>query len=231
MKLIVLTGGIACGKTTVGDYLQQYYNIPIIDSDKITYQLQRPGGSAYAKIVKVFGDKYLNSDKTINRKKLGDLVFHDFSERRKLNHIVHPLVLRTIFCETIKCWFSREPIVVVDVPLFFEIHMKPKFFDEVVTVAVKPEVQIERLMKRNNFSLETAESRIKSQIPIEKKCKQSTFVINNEGSKEETKKQVDSLIKKLRSENQIFTRYPDPIFLLFLLLLIIVVIVFITKRR
>lgn len=231
MKLIVLTGGIACGKTTVGNYLQQHYNIPIVDSDKITYQLQRPGGKAYTKIVKTFGEQYLNSDKTINRKKLGDLVFHDFSERRKLNHIVHPLVLRSIFCEIIKLWFSKEQIVVVDIPLFFEIHMKPHYFDEVVTVAVKPEIQIQRLMKRNNLSLEAAESRIKSQIPIEKKCKQSTFVINNEGSEDETKNQIDILVGKLKSESHIFTRFPDPIYLLFILLFIIMIIVFAVKSK
>lgn len=231
MKLIVLTGGIACGKTTVGNYLQQRYKIPIVDSDKITYQLQKPGGKAYKKIVNTFGEAYLNSDKTINRKKLGDLVFHDFSERRKLNHIVHPLVLRSIFTEVIKSWFSKEPIVVVDIPLFFEIHMKPHFFDEVVCVAVKPEVQIERLMKRNSLSLEAAESRIKSQIPIEKKCKQSTYVIDNGGSEEETKKQIDVLIGKLKSQNQIFTRFPDPIYLLFILFLIVVIIVFTVKRK
>lgn len=230
MKLIVLTGGIACGKTTVGNYLHQRYNIPIVDSDKITYQLQRPGGKAYKKIVTTFGEAYLNSDRTINRKKLGDLVFHDFSERRKLNHIVHPLVLRSIFVEIIKCWFSKESIVVVDIPLFFEIHMKPHFFDEVVTVAVKPEVQIERLMKRNNLSLEAAESRVKSQIPIEKKCAQSTYVIDNEGTEEETKKQIDTLVEKLKSQNQIFTRFPDPIYLLFIIILIITIIVYKLKR-
>ncbi|OHT10870.1 Dephospho-CoA kinase [Tritrichomonas foetus] len=224
MKLVILTGGIACGKSTVGDYMNQKYGITVIDSDKITYQLQQPGGKAYNKIVQVFGEKYLNPDKTINRKELGNLVFNDFSKRRILNHIVHPLVLRTIFFESMKHWFMRERIVVLDIPLFFEIHMKKEYFDEVLTVSVKKEVQIERLMKRNDLTLEAAESRVSSQIPIEKKEEQSTFVVHNGGTIEDMQKQVDEFVKFVGSKQQIITRYPDPLFILFFLASIVVLL-------
>ena len=227
MKLVVLTGSIACGKSMVGHYMSDKYGITIIDSDKITMQLQQPGAEAYKRIVATFGEKFLNDDKTINRKELGNLVFNDFSQRRKLNRIVHPLVLKTIFFETVKHWLKREKIVVLDIPLFFEIHMKKMYFDEVVTVALKPETQLQRLMKRNGLDENAAQSRIKSQMPIEKKCEMSTYVINNDGDIEQTKAQVDKFINYLNQKQRLLTRYPDPLFVIFIILSIIILAIFI----
>lgn len=226
MKILVLTGGIACGKTTVAKYFHDKYHITIIDSDLITYQLQQPGAKAYNQIVKVFGSKYINPDQTLNRKELGNLVFHDKSQRKKLNQIVHPLVIRTIIKEVIKSWTQRKKVVILDIPLFFEIKMKPKYFDEVITVSVSPDVQIERLMKRNDLSHEDALSRITSQMPIEIKCELSTVVINNDGDESDFKADVDNLMKKIYSQSQIFTRYPDPLSLLFILLSIVFVLIY-----
>ena len=120
MRLVVLTGGIATGKTTVGNILKENH-IPILDSDKIAHEVELPTGAAYPKIVEHFGKKILSPDGTINRKALGAIVFTQEKERRILNGIVHPLVIKTLFLRGIKLWFSGEPIIILIFHYFLKV--------------------------------------------------------------------------------------------------------------
>lgn len=221
MKLIVLTGGIACGKTTVATILKDKYHIPIVDSDEITHKVQEPGGSAYAPIVKYFGESILNEDKTINRKALGDIIFQDKEKRHVLNKIVHPEVFKSLGFQTAMYYFSREPFVILDIPLFFEIKMPKFLFNDIITVAANPEIQLERLMKRNSFTEEEARHRIGSQMPIADKCKQSTIVIQNDSDREDLEKQVDKVVENWKKSSMFTTIYQDPIVLLLIFVLMI----------
>lgn len=201
MRLIVLTGGIACGKSTVGEIFTKKYRIPIVDCDKIAHQQQLPGGPAYKKIIETFGKEFLNDDGTINRKKLGQLVFNDEKQRMKLNHITHPLVRNEITRQILYHYFHFEPFVLIDIPLYFEVKFQSKLYSDVITVASSEEIQIERLMKRNNFTEEEAKSRIKAQMPVEEKCKRSTIVIRNDSTREDLEKRIDEIYSHWRSLN------------------------------
>ena len=225
MRLVVLTGGIACGKTTVAKLFKEQHNIPILDSDEIAHQIQVPGGAAYQPIISYFGEGILNEDKTINRKALGDIIFKDKEKRRTLNKLTHPLVLRTLFLNTFKLWFKREPVVILDIPLFFEIKMPKFLFNDIITVAANSELQLHRLMLRNTLTAEEAKHRIDAQMPVETKCKNSTIVIHNDSDMEDLKKTVDNIVKKWNSSNKFLTLYQDPyvIFLVFFVLIVFLV--------
>ncbi|MBC8590839.1 dephospho-CoA kinase [Wansuia hejianensis] len=191
-KIIGLTGGIASGKSTVSSILgsKGYY---IIDSDEVAKDIVKPYEPAYHSIIKFFGTSILNEDKTINRKKLGELVFSDVNLLQKLNQITHPYVFHEIRSRIAKnC--SRQNIIFVDIPLLFEVYNELErhkiIFDEVWLVYVDEKTQLERLMKRNNLNLQEAKLRIEAQFPIEEKKKRATRIIDNMGD-------IESLIKNL----------------------------------
>ena len=225
MKLIILTGGIACGKTTVSKIFREKYGIPIIDSDAITHQLQTPDGAAYRPIVAFFGEGILNDDKTINRKALGNIVFQDREKRKVLNKIVHPLVLKNLFTGAFKLWMKREPFVILDIPLFFEIKMPKFLFNDIITVSANPELQLHRLMLRNTLTEEEAQHRINSQMPLDYKCKNSTIVIQNDSDLEDLQKNVENCVNRWKNSNKFLTLYQDPFVCLFIILFVIYIFV------
>ena len=224
MRIVALTGGISCGKSTVGNYLREKYGITIVDSDKISYDLQKPGTRVFKEIVSTFGPEIVKNDGTLNRKRLGEIVFNDRSERSKLNRIVHPRVFRQLILDVIKAWIKRESVIVLDIPLFFEVHLPQKYFNDIVTVALSPDEQVKRLMLRNQMTEEAARSRVNAQMPIEKKCAMSTIVLRNDGSEEDLRKQIDEMVLKWRKPI-IVTWLPDPLLVLFLVTSLIVFII------
>ena len=230
MKLIVLTGGIACGKSTAAKIFSEDYHIPIVDSDLIVHELQKPGKPFYNKIIENFGTDVLKEDKTLDRKKLGSIVFNDASKRRVLNSITHSLVFRELIFSTIKLWISRHPIVIVDIPLFFEAKMPKSIFDDIINVYSNPEIQLQRLMNRNQFTLEEATSRIKSQIPGEKKCQMATIVINNDGTEEELREQIRKIVDKWNASSKLFSKYPDPLLVLIIVVVLVLFIIFLRYK-
>lgn len=193
MRLIVLTGGIACGKSTVGEIFTKKYSIPIVDADAIARKLQEIDGPAYKKMVEVFGADILNEDGSIDRKKVGELVFNNPEQRQKLNSITHPLIRKEINKQIFKHFLHCEKYVLVDIPLFFEVKKKSTIYADVITVATTPKLQIERLMKRNNLSEEEATNRINAQMPIEEKCARSSIVIRNNSTQEDLERQIDEI--------------------------------------
>lgn len=122
-QVLGLTGGIATGKSTADEFFKKQ-SIPIIDSDKIAYKIMDIGKPAYQKVKLIFGDEFLNEDKSINRKKLGHLVFSDSKELKKLNDITHPLIYQEIQ-EKIQVEKNKKtPLVIVDAPVLLKVAVK-----------------------------------------------------------------------------------------------------------
>ncbi|EAY18507.1 dephospho-CoA kinase family protein [Trichomonas vaginalis G3] len=228
MKIVVLTGGIACGKSTVADIFRKKYRIPIIDCDVIAYDQQMPGGSAYKKIINTFGKQYLNQDGTINRKMLGQLVFSNEQHLKTLNRITHPLVKREIIRQVLVNYLHCEPIVIVDIPLYYEAKFQSKFYSDVITVAANHETQLKRLMERNNLSEEDALKRINAQMSVEEKCKLSSIVIRNDSSIQDLEKQIDATIRNWRHYKGIIDFLTD-VRLLIVIIFIIITMFFILR--
>lgn len=185
MKLIGLTGGIASGKSTVSRILKDLGAV-IIDADETAHSVIEPNKPAWRDIVQNFGQEILNADMTINRDKLGEIVFQDPAQLDRLNHITHPRIMES-FKDDFQKIKANSPnaIVVLEVPLLYETFMD-RMCDEVWVVWVDRETQIKRLIGRNNYSEEEAIRRIESQIPLDEKARRADVVIDNRGTVEET---------------------------------------------
>ncbi|EJV84746.1 MULTISPECIES: dephospho-CoA kinase [Bacillus] len=192
--VIGLTGGIASGKSTVSEMFREL-SIPVIDADVIAREVVEQGKPAYNKIVEVFGAEVLQQDGELDRPRLGSIVFYNEEKRLQLNKIVHPAVREEMNRQ--KEMYIKEGVqaVVLDIPLLFESKLT-SLVDRILVVAVKPHTQLERLMKRNNFSEEEATARIQSQMPLEEKVKNADEVINNDGTIMGTKTQLQVILKK-----------------------------------
>ncbi|WP_077621280.1 dephospho-CoA kinase [Sediminibacillus massiliensis] len=191
--VIGLTGSIASGKSTVSTMFEKL-NIPVVDADKLSRVVVEPGEEAYRKIVHAFGEDILLEDKQINREKLGRLIFSDKMKRQKLNEIVHPAVRKEMIAEKERYLSQGEKAVVLDIPLLFESNLA-HFADKTIVVFVDQEVQIDRLMKRNNFTREEAMDRINSQMSLSEKVKLADEVIDNNGSIENSYEQLLHILK------------------------------------
>ncbi|WP_216828899.1 dephospho-CoA kinase [Alkalihalobacterium elongatum] len=192
--IIGLTGGIASGKSTVSHFISAL-GIPIVDADVIAREVVEPGENAYDQIVAHFGKKVLNNDDTIARKKLGEIIFTDEKERKVLNSIVHPAIRKRMIETKDRLFNEGHPVVVYDLPLLFESNLK-HMVDKVLLVYVEEHVQLERLMERDQSIKEEALSRIQSQMPLKQKVELADEVINNNGTIEDTEKQLKDILKK-----------------------------------
>jgi len=169
---IVLTGGIASGKSTVSS-LMQLFGFRVIDADKIAHDVLN---SSSSKIASTFGDEYVNSG-VVNRKKLGSLVFANKDKRLELEAIVHPKIRAEILEQASKQEKLGKPYF-IDIPLFFE--RKGAYDIEKVLVVYTPkEIQLERLIKREGLSEEEATQRVNAQLPIDSKRDKATYLIDN----------------------------------------------------
>jgi dephospho-CoA kinase len=191
---IGLTGGIASGKSTVAAMLRQLHMV-VIDADEIARQVTAIDGEAYEPIIRAFGEDILQNDGTIDRLKLGSIVFHDENKRKLLNEIVHPVVRKKMLQQKETYIQQGKQTVVLDIPLLFESRLE-HLVDRIIVVYVNEEIQLERLMKRNGFSVEEATARIRAQLPLEEKIKKADAVIDNSGSIEETQQQLHDLLTR-----------------------------------
>ncbi len=180
MKWLGLTGGIGSGKSTVAEILHSR-NIPVIDADKVTHHIMSRGNSAYDPIIEHFGTSILGSDQEIDRKKLGQIVFSNQAQLRKLESIIHPKVRDEVLRRRSELSAKNHQFAVYDVPLLYEKNME-SMFDDVILVYCTEEQQIERVQKRNNLSKEQVELRIEQQLPIDEKRKRANIVIDNTGT-------------------------------------------------
>ncbi|MED4401170.1 dephospho-CoA kinase [Metabacillus fastidiosus] len=195
MTLIIgLTGGIASGKSTVSNMFKEK-NITVVDADQIARDVVEIGKTAYKEIVQHFGKEILNNDETINRAKLGSIIFQSEEERKILNNIVHPEVRKEMMSQTEIAKENKEEIVVLDIPLLYESNLT-HLVHKTLLVYVDENVQVKRLMERNNYTYEEAKMRMEAQLSLEDKLKLVDHVINNNGTIGETEEQLNKLINE-----------------------------------
>ncbi|MFK7697098.1 dephospho-CoA kinase [Paenibacillus sp. HJGM_3] len=187
---IGLTGGIACGKSTVSAMLVKR-GANLVDADRIAREVVLPGSPVLAQVAERFGQAILNEDGSLNRKKLGERIFGDETARRDLEGLLHPPI-RATMREQLAQFERLQPdkLVVVDVPLLYESNLA-SMFEEVMLVYVPREVQLARLMARDSLTAEQAERRLAAQLPIEQKRQWADIVIDNSGTLEATERQLD----------------------------------------
>lgn len=193
-KTIGLTGSVATGKSTVSNMIQQV-GIPLVDADIAARKVVEPGTEGLKEIVAYFGEEILLADGTLNRAKLGEIIFKDKEKREKLNEITHPRVKDYMLEARERFFGAGEELVFFDIPLLFESHLE-SLVDQIVVVWTTPETELKRLMERNNLTKEDALRRIESQMGIDEKARKADFVIDNNESLEKTQKQVYTFIER-----------------------------------
>lgn len=196
MRKVGLTGGIASGKSTVSGMFRDL-GVPVIDADLIAREVVAPGSRALGAIVDAFGEEILTEEKGLNRAALGEIVFSDPAKKKVLEGILHPEIiaeqdrrLRDLERE------GRTPVAVVDAAVMIESGSW-KRFDSLVVVDCDESQQIGRLRLRNGMNEEEAVMRVNAQMPLSEKVKYADHVIDNRGSIDDTRKQVEELMKLL----------------------------------
>lgn len=202
--LIGLTGGIASGKSLVATVLAEL-GAKIIDADMIAKKLTSPGSTILFEIWEEFGDEVMTFEGTLNREELGNIVFASHEKKKKLESILHPYIITEIKRQVTE--YKRadaDAIIVVDLPLLYEVGMQ-SLFDYVWVVWLDEKTQLQRLMKRDGLNEDSALNRIRAQMKLDEKAGRADVVIDNTGTYEDTRKQVkealNELIKKGNNEN------------------------------
>jgi dephospho-CoA kinase len=196
MLNVGLTGGIACGKSTVAKMFVKH-GAHLVDFDLLAHEVQEPGKPAWKEVVNHFGKTILQPDKKIDRIKLGNIVFAEKEKLVELNSIVHPLVYQEWHVRLKKISNKdKHAIVLSDVPLLFEGNMQ-HLFDLTILVLIVSGEQINRLMARNGVKKKEAEKRLNSQMPISEKSALADIVIDNKGSILDTEKRVEQVWQEL----------------------------------
>jgi dephospho-CoA kinase len=211
MALIIgLTGGIVSGKSTVARMFKDL-GAKIVDADKLGHQVILTQGAAWKRIIKIFGKDILQKDQTINREKLGKIVFANQNLLKKLNKITHPEIIKLIKKEiSLAKDKSKEEkkILIIDAALIYETKID-RLMDKIIVVYLNEEEQLERLIKRNNLSKKEASQKIKSQIPLKEKIEIADYVIDNSNSLDKTKEQVEKIWENLISRKESRSHKPE----------------------
>lgn len=194
--ILGLTGGIATGKSAADDFFRKK-GIPVIDADQVAHHVYDLNKPAWRELKQVFGKEYLNADQTVNRQKLGDLVFHNPQKLELLNQITHPFIYQEIMARIAD--LSNQKLVVVDMPVLFESN-GAKICDRILVVSLPESVQLTRLMKRNNLDKEQALARIHSQMPLAQKEKKADYVVDNSGTLIDLANSLTKVLEKIQSE-------------------------------
>ncbi len=195
-KVIGLTGGIASGKSTVGRMLSEQ-NFPVIDTDKLAREVVEPGKPALKELVSAFGTEILKDDKILDRHRMLEMILTDAGTRRLVENIIHPYVFKRMDQILQQLAASGANVVIVEVPLLFEVGWQV-LFDYVISVVAPEPICIKRLAERKKMSLDMASRWMATQIPQEVKAKRSDYVVHNNAGLEELQVQVDRLSGVLR---------------------------------
>jgi dephospho-CoA kinase len=197
MLKVGLTGGYATGKSLVAKELERL-SCHLIYADELGHQVLQPGGEAYAATVEIFGREILNADGTIDRKKLGEIVFASPELLEKLSSLVHPAVIRLE--ERLLEEFQRQDphgIAVVEAAILIETG-RYAVFDRVILTTCDEETQIARGMKRDHATREQALARLGKQLPLSEKQRHAHYVVDTSGPKQETARQVERVYRELK---------------------------------
>lgn len=190
--ILGITGGYSSGKSTVAAMFEEY-GAGIIDADKLAHNCIAPKGKCYGKIIRAFGARILRRDKTIDRKKLGEIVFANRKMLKVINNIIHPEAIREIKRRIV---ISKSRVIVLDVPLLIESGLRG-LVDKLIVVSLSRNEQIKRALSKSGLKRSDALKRINSQIPMSAKMRLADFVIDNGGTRAKTKKQVAEIRRKL----------------------------------
>ena len=193
-KIIGITGGIASGKSTVTEFLRQK-GFQVVDADAVVHQLQKPGGQLYQVLVEHFGEKILLENGELNRPLLASLIFSN-SEEQEWSKRTQGEIIREELAALRNQFALTEALFFMDIPLLFEQNYA-SWFDETWLVYVNRDVQLERLMKRDQISKEAAESRLNSQWPLERKISLASHSLDNNGNQEQLIAQVVQLLEEM----------------------------------
>jgi dephospho-CoA kinase len=197
MLRVGLTGSIAVGKSFVSGVLAEL-GCRVVDADVLARRVVEPGAEGLRRIVEAFGGWVLRPDGTLDRPAVSAVIFKDEAQRELINSLLHPLIIAEQD-ELLRRWELEDPrgVGVVDAALLIESGGHGRF-DKLIVVHCHPEVQLERLMRRNNLSREEAAARISAQIPQEEKLRYADFKIDTSGSYEETRRQTEEVYAELR---------------------------------
>ena len=193
-KIIGITGGIASGKSTVTEFLRQK-GFQVVDADAVVHQLQKPSGRLYQVLVEHFGEKVLLENGELNRPLLASLIFSN-PEEQEWSKSTQGEIIREELAALRNQFAQTEALFFMDIPLLFEQDYA-SWFDETWLVYVNRDIQLERLMKRDQISKEAAESRLNSQWPLERKISLSSHSLDNNGNQEQLIAQVVQLLEEM----------------------------------
>ena len=193
-KIIGITGGIASGKSTVTEFLRQK-GFQVVDADAVVHQLQKPGGRLYQVLVEHFGEKVLLKNGELNRPLLAGLIFSN-PEEQEWSKRTQGEIIREELAALRNQLNQTEALFFMDIPLLFEQNYA-SWFDETWLVYVNRDVQLDRLMKRDQISKEAAESRLNSQWPLERKISLASHSLDNNGNQEQLIAQVIQLLEEM----------------------------------
>lgn len=193
--VVGLTGGIACGKSTVANMFVELGCV-VIDADKVAREVVEPGEQGLEGVIRRFGKDILDEHGRLDRKALGNIVFSDEQARKDLNAILHPLIRQRMAEKKDRARMQNPPLILMDIPLLYE-SKQADTVDSVIVVYIPAPLQLKRLMERDQLTMEEAQQRIASQMPIEEKKQKADFVIDNSGSQADTLIQVQNLFNKL----------------------------------
>ncbi|WP_432724566.1 dephospho-CoA kinase [Staphylococcus equorum] len=190
-KVIGLTGGIASGKSSVSELLT-VHGFKVVDADVASRQAVEKGTKGLEQVKEAFGEEAIDEDGNMNRSYVGDVIFNHPEKRLELNEIIHPIV-RDIMEEEKEAYLEQGYNVIMDIPLLFENDLQDTV-DEVWLVYTSESIQIDRLMERNNLSMEDAKARVYSQISIDKKRRMADREIDNRDTKLDLKQNLERLL-------------------------------------
>lgn len=186
VRVIGLTGGIATGKSSVARFFEEQ-GIPVIDADQLSRDAVVPESPALQQIVSIFGNDIVTPEGTLDRKRLGELVFSDTDKRRLLENILHPAIRKLAEERITQASSAGHQRLIYMAPLLIEAGATDRV-DDIWVVTVRPDIQLERLMRRDLISREEAERIINSQMPLSEKERYGSVVIDNSGTEAETRK-------------------------------------------
>jgi dephospho-CoA kinase len=196
MRLIGLTGGIACGKSTVSSALVHEHHLAVVDADALAHSVCKRGRWGYRRVLRAFGPSILNPvTKEIDRDALAQIAFSDPIARRRLNKATHLPIALALALALLKHWLLLQPLVIVDMPLLFETN-SDRFASATIVITADEATQLKRLRERDGMEEEHARRRVAAQMPSSERERRATVVLRNESTREALLEQVEGLVKE-----------------------------------